>query len=233
MRAGRARAILRPLPWPPRRAARVLSWRPPAAAAATGGEATGRAADGDAAARLRAQRRPRGPLHGDRARLRRRRGRRPRRSAGPARPPTRSAAAGGPRRLRDPRHPRPRARAPGGPRPRRRHGDRPAAARGRARRSRRSLARRAGGPRARRHRAALRRGRSCARSSPATAATPTRCATVTIGFQAVKALLARRVAGATAFWNVEGVALRERGPGSASSASTTSAPRATRSSCCA
>src|SRR5215207_6522413 len=35
----------------------------------------------------------------------------------------------------------------------------------------------------------------------------------TIGFQAVKALLARRVAGATAFWNVEGVALRERRPG--------------------
>src|SRR5215212_5889052 len=36
---------------------------------------------------------------------------------------------------------------------------------------------------------------------------------VTIGFEAVKALLARRVAGATAFWNVEGVALRERRPG--------------------
>jgi putative hydroxymethylpyrimidine transport system substrate-binding protein len=35
----------------------------------------------------------------------------------------------------------------------------------------------------------------------------------TIGFQAVKALLARRVAGATAFWNVEGVALREQRPG--------------------
>jgi putative hydroxymethylpyrimidine transport system substrate-binding protein len=37
--------------------------------------------------------------------------------------------------------------------------------------------------------------------------------TVTIGFQAVKALLAKRVAGATAFWNVEGVALREQRPG--------------------
>jgi putative hydroxymethylpyrimidine transport system substrate-binding protein len=36
---------------------------------------------------------------------------------------------------------------------------------------------------------------------------------VTIGFEAVKALLARRVAGATAFWNVEGVALRARRPG--------------------
>ena len=35
----------------------------------------------------------------------------------------------------------------------------------------------------------------------------------TIGFQAVKALLARRVAAATAFWNVEGVALREKRPG--------------------
>jgi ABC-type nitrate/sulfonate/bicarbonate transport system substrate-binding protein len=35
----------------------------------------------------------------------------------------------------------------------------------------------------------------------------------TIGFEAVKALLARRVAAATAFWNVEGVALRERRPG--------------------
>jgi len=37
--------------------------------------------------------------------------------------------------------------------------------------------------------------------------------TTTIGFQAVKALLAGRVAGATAFWNVEGVALEERRPG--------------------
>ena len=35
----------------------------------------------------------------------------------------------------------------------------------------------------------------------------------TIGFEAVKALLAGRVAGATAFWNVEGVALRTRKPG--------------------
>jgi len=36
--------------------------------------------------------------------------------------------------------------------------------------------------------------------------------TTTIGFEAVKALLAGRVAGATAFWNVEGVALRARRP---------------------
>ena len=36
---------------------------------------------------------------------------------------------------------------------------------------------------------------------------------VTIGFQAVPAMLARRVDGATAFWNAEGVALRGRRPG--------------------
>jgi ABC-type nitrate/sulfonate/bicarbonate transport system substrate-binding protein len=34
----------------------------------------------------------------------------------------------------------------------------------------------------------------------------------TIGFEAVKALLAGRVDGATAFWNVEGVAVRARRP---------------------
>jgi ABC-type nitrate/sulfonate/bicarbonate transport system substrate-binding protein len=36
---------------------------------------------------------------------------------------------------------------------------------------------------------------------------------VTIGFNAVPALLGRRVAAATAFWNVEGVALARRRPG--------------------
>ncbi|HYV16360.1 MAG TPA: ABC transporter substrate-binding protein [Conexibacter sp.] len=36
---------------------------------------------------------------------------------------------------------------------------------------------------------------------------------VTIGFNAVPALLGGRVAGATAFWNVEGVALRAKRPG--------------------
>jgi ABC-type nitrate/sulfonate/bicarbonate transport system substrate-binding protein len=36
---------------------------------------------------------------------------------------------------------------------------------------------------------------------------------VTIGFEAVPALLAKRVDGATAFWNAEGVALRARRPG--------------------
>jgi putative hydroxymethylpyrimidine transport system substrate-binding protein len=37
--------------------------------------------------------------------------------------------------------------------------------------------------------------------------------TTTIGFEAVTALLARRVDAATAFWNVEGVALKARRPG--------------------
>ncbi len=37
--------------------------------------------------------------------------------------------------------------------------------------------------------------------------------TITIGFNAVPALLAHRVAGATAFWNDEGVTLRRRRPG--------------------
>jgi putative hydroxymethylpyrimidine transport system substrate-binding protein len=36
--------------------------------------------------------------------------------------------------------------------------------------------------------------------------------TTTIGFEAVKALLAKRVAAATAFWNVEGVALKAERP---------------------
>jgi NitT/TauT family transport system substrate-binding protein/putative hydroxymethylpyrimidine transport system substrate-binding protein len=42
---------------------------------------------------------------------------------------------------------------------------------------------------------------------------PRRVHPITIGFNAVPALLAGRVAGATAFWNVEGVALRRRRPG--------------------
>jgi ABC-type nitrate/sulfonate/bicarbonate transport system substrate-binding protein len=42
---------------------------------------------------------------------------------------------------------------------------------------------------------------------------PERVRTTTIGFEAVKALLARRVAAATAFWNVEGVALKSKRPG--------------------
>jgi ABC-type nitrate/sulfonate/bicarbonate transport system substrate-binding protein len=41
---------------------------------------------------------------------------------------------------------------------------------------------------------------------------PARVRTVTIGFNAVPSLLARRVAGATAFWSVEGVALRRKRP---------------------
>jgi putative hydroxymethylpyrimidine transport system substrate-binding protein len=42
---------------------------------------------------------------------------------------------------------------------------------------------------------------------------PDRVEKVTIGFQAVSALLSRRVAAATAFWNAEGVAVRDRRPG--------------------
>jgi putative hydroxymethylpyrimidine transport system substrate-binding protein len=42
---------------------------------------------------------------------------------------------------------------------------------------------------------------------------PKRVKETTIGFQAVKALLAGRVAGATAFWNVEGVELQAVRPG--------------------
>jgi ABC-type nitrate/sulfonate/bicarbonate transport system substrate-binding protein len=41
---------------------------------------------------------------------------------------------------------------------------------------------------------------------------PDRVRSTTIGFEAVKAMLAGRVAGATAFWNAEGVALRRRRP---------------------
>jgi ABC-type nitrate/sulfonate/bicarbonate transport system substrate-binding protein len=41
---------------------------------------------------------------------------------------------------------------------------------------------------------------------------PDRVRTTTIGFEAVRTLLAGRVDGATAFWNVEGVALKERRP---------------------
>jgi len=37
--------------------------------------------------------------------------------------------------------------------------------------------------------------------------------TTTIGFSAVQALLAKRVAAATAFWNAEGVTLQRRRPG--------------------
>ncbi|HEX8156695.1 MAG TPA: ABC transporter substrate-binding protein [Solirubrobacteraceae bacterium] len=42
---------------------------------------------------------------------------------------------------------------------------------------------------------------------------PDRVRTTTIGFSAVQSLLTRRVAGATAFWNVEGVVLKARRPG--------------------
>ncbi|HEU4974803.1 MAG TPA: ABC transporter substrate-binding protein [Baekduia sp.] len=42
---------------------------------------------------------------------------------------------------------------------------------------------------------------------------PSKVDKVTIGFNAVQSLLARRVAGATAFWNAEGVALKAKRPG--------------------
>jgi putative hydroxymethylpyrimidine transport system substrate-binding protein len=42
---------------------------------------------------------------------------------------------------------------------------------------------------------------------------PSKVHKVTIGFNAVQALLARKVAGATAFWNAEGVALKAKRPG--------------------
>lgn len=41
---------------------------------------------------------------------------------------------------------------------------------------------------------------------------PKRVRSVTIGFEAVRSILAGRVAGATAFWNVEGVALHAKRP---------------------
>jgi putative hydroxymethylpyrimidine transport system substrate-binding protein len=41
---------------------------------------------------------------------------------------------------------------------------------------------------------------------------PDRVRTITIGFEAVRAMVAGRVDAATAFWSVEGVALRERRP---------------------
>jgi ABC-type nitrate/sulfonate/bicarbonate transport system substrate-binding protein len=42
---------------------------------------------------------------------------------------------------------------------------------------------------------------------------PAKVRSVTIGFNAVQSLLARKVDGATAFWNAEGVALQARRPG--------------------
>jgi putative hydroxymethylpyrimidine transport system substrate-binding protein len=42
---------------------------------------------------------------------------------------------------------------------------------------------------------------------------PAKVRKVTIGFNAVQSLLAEKVAGATAFWNAEGVALRAKRPG--------------------
>ena len=63
---------------------------------------------------------------------------------------------------------------------------------------------------------------------------PAKVKTITIGFNAVADLLAGRVAGATAFWNDEGVTLAaRRARVSTSSGSTTTARPPTPSSCCA
>ena len=62
---------------------------------------------------------------------------------------------------------------------------------------------------------------------------PDRVRATTIGFEAVKALLAGRVDAATAFWNAEGVALSAAGRASPSSAWTSSARRGIPSWCCA
>ena len=95
-----------------------------------------------------------------------------------------------------------------GARHRRRDGDRAAPAGRRARAARDPHAARPRGQAGRRHRAAVGRRRAALGRARAPAATPTRVRETTIGFEAVKAMLAGRVAGATAFWNVEGVALK-------------------------
>ena len=86
------------------------------------------------------------------------------------------------------------------------------------------------GPQGRRHRAAERRrgprvDRPRRRRRPGQGARQ-----VTIGFNAVASVVSGRVAGATAFWNVEGVALKAQRPARRSSASTTTARRPTPSS---
>ena len=68
------------------------------------------------------------------------------------------------------------------------------------------------GERAGRERAAVRR-RGAELGGEGRGRRPARVKQVTIGFEAVKALLAKRVAAATAFWNVEGVALKAQRPG--------------------
>lgn len=45
---------------------------------------------------------------------------------------------------------------------------------------------------------------------------PAKVHKVTVGFNAVQALLSKKVAGATAFWNAEGVALKDKRPGTRS-----------------
>ncbi len=167
---------------------------------------------GDAAARLRAERRPRGDLRRHVAGVRRGRGRRARRARARRLDRRAAPAPGRPRRHGDPRHPRPGAGAREGARHRRRDGAAAAAAgvgAGAARRAAPARPRRAAASAS----AACRRTWPCStRWSRATAATPAAVRTTTIGFEAVRAMLAERVDAATAFWNVEGVALRERRP---------------------
>ena len=188
---------------------------------------------GDAAARLHAERRPLGPLHGDGARVRRRRGRRAGDPQAGRVDRRAEAAAGRPGRHGDPRHPRPRPRPPGGPRHRRRHGVRPAAARGRARAAVDPLARRPRGRARRRQRPAVGRGgpalrRRGRRRRPRPGAhdddrVPGRQGAARAPRGGGNRVLERRGRRAA----------RASARRSASSASTSSAPRATPSWCCA
>ena len=160
---------------------------------------------GQARPRLPAQRGARRHLPGAGARLRR-----PRASPSASRRRVlerqRQAAAGRPCPVRDPRHPRSRPGAREGARHRRGHGARAAPAGRRHRPAADHAAARAQGKRA---------GVTGLPSDDAVldsivrgdGGDPAKVRKVSIGFQAVTALLARRVDSATAFWNAEGVAL--------------------------
>src|SRR3954452_18194765 len=185
---------------------------------------------GHAAARLHAERRPLGDLRRLGPWLRHRGGREAHDPEAERLDRRAQAAPGRARRHGRPRHPRPRPRAREGPRSRRGDGVRPAPARGGARPARHPLPEGSPVPARRRDRPAIRspgerggRRAGWPRLPSASAVLrsvvegaggdPRRVRETTIGFGAVKALLARRVAGATAFWNVEGVALHATRPG--------------------
>ena len=182
----------------------------------------------DAAAGLHAQRRPRGHLRGrPSAATTTREGVAARDPQAERLDRRAEAAPGRPRRPRDPRHPRPRARPRAGPRPRRRDGGRPAPL---AAVLAQPGVRTPQGPRGqarRRHRAAV-ATRAVLRSVVAGAGgDPDRVRETTIGFEAVKALLAGRVGGGDRVLERRGRrAAREAARRSASSASTTTARRA-------